>query len=98
MHDHCGGMRRHNDTLPFLKGGANEQQYIDPVQRRRRQLTEEGDRHLLIGANVASWIWALVAFQNYPILLGTATKADRHGQFEREVMLERLSEIQWLLL
>ena len=30
---------------------------------------------LLIGANVAAWLWALTAFHNYPILLGTATLA-----------------------
>ena len=34
---------------------------------------------LLIGANVAAWLWALTAFQNYPILLGTATLAYTFG-------------------
>ena len=30
---------------------------------------------LLIGANIAAWLWALSAFRNYPILLGTAILA-----------------------
>ena len=34
---------------------------------------------LLIGANVAAWLWALSAFRNYPILLGTATLAYTFG-------------------
>jgi nickel/cobalt transporter (NiCoT) family protein len=34
---------------------------------------------LLIGANVAAWLWALTAFHNYPILLGTATLAYTFG-------------------
>ena len=34
---------------------------------------------LLIGANVAAWLWALTAFRNYPILLGTATLAYTFG-------------------
>ena len=34
---------------------------------------------LLIGANVAAWLWALIAFHNYPILLGTATLAYTFG-------------------
>ena len=34
---------------------------------------------LLIGANVAAWLWALTAFHNYPILLGTATLACHFG-------------------
>ena len=34
---------------------------------------------MLIGANVAAWLWALTAFQNYPILLGTATLAYTFG-------------------
>jgi nickel/cobalt transporter (NiCoT) family protein len=34
---------------------------------------------LLIGANVAAWLWALTALHNYPILLGTATLAYTFG-------------------
>ena len=34
---------------------------------------------LLIGANVAAWLWALAAFHDYPILLGTATLAYTFG-------------------
>ena len=34
---------------------------------------------LLIGANVAAWLWALIAFHNYPILFGTATLAYTFG-------------------
>ena len=34
---------------------------------------------LLIAANVAAWLWALAAFRNYPILLGTATLAYTFG-------------------
>lgn len=34
---------------------------------------------LLIGANVAVWVWALMAFHNYPILLGTASLAYSFG-------------------
>jgi high-affinity nickel-transport protein len=34
---------------------------------------------LLIGANIAAWLWALTAFRGYPILLGTATLAYTFG-------------------
>jgi high-affinity nickel-transport protein len=34
---------------------------------------------LLIAANVAAWIWALTAFHDYPILLGTALLAYSFG-------------------
>ncbi len=34
---------------------------------------------LLIAANVAAWIWALVAFNHYPVLLGTAFLAYSFG-------------------
>ncbi len=34
---------------------------------------------LLIGANIAAWAWALVAFHDYPILLGTAALAYSFG-------------------
>ena len=34
---------------------------------------------LLIGANVATWLWALSAFRDYPILLGTAMLAYTFG-------------------
>jgi nickel/cobalt transporter (NiCoT) family protein len=34
---------------------------------------------LLVIANVASWIWALVAFRSYPVLLGTALLAYTFG-------------------
>jgi high-affinity nickel-transport protein len=33
----------------------------------------------LIGANVAAWVWAIVAFQHYPVLLGTALLAYSFG-------------------
>lgn len=34
---------------------------------------------LLIGANIAAWAWALIAFRDYPILLGTALLAYSFG-------------------
>jgi high-affinity nickel-transport protein len=34
---------------------------------------------LLLGANLGAWIWALIAFHNYPILLGTALLAYTFG-------------------
>jgi nickel/cobalt transporter (NiCoT) family protein len=34
---------------------------------------------LLIGANIAAWIWALVAFHDFPLLLGAATLAYSFG-------------------
>ena len=34
---------------------------------------------LLIGFNVGAWIWALIAFHNYPVLLGTAFLAYTFG-------------------
>ena len=34
---------------------------------------------LLIAANTGAWIWALIAFHNYPILLGTALLAYTFG-------------------
>ncbi len=34
---------------------------------------------LLMLANVAAWVWAIVAFHNYPILLGTAALAYSFG-------------------
>lgn len=30
---------------------------------------------LLIGSNIAAWLWALIAFRHYPVLLGTALLA-----------------------
>jgi high-affinity nickel-transport protein len=34
---------------------------------------------LLLAANVAAWLWALVAFRDYPVLLGTAALAYTFG-------------------
>ena len=34
---------------------------------------------LLIGANIAAWLWALSAFRNYPILIGTVMLAYTFG-------------------
>ena len=34
---------------------------------------------LLIGANIAAWLWAVTAFRGYPILLGTAALAYTFG-------------------
>ena len=34
---------------------------------------------LLIAANIAAWIWALIAFRQYPLLLGTALLAYTFG-------------------
>ena len=34
---------------------------------------------VLITANIAAWVWALIAFQHYPILLGTALLAYSFG-------------------
>ena len=34
---------------------------------------------LLIGANLAAWIWAVACFHNYPVLLGTALLAYSFG-------------------
>ena len=33
----------------------------------------------LIGANIMAWVWALVEFQDHPILLGTASLAYTFG-------------------
>src|SRR5665213_2284059 len=33
----------------------------------------------LVGANVLAWIWALVAFHDYPVLIGTAFLAYTFG-------------------
>ena len=34
---------------------------------------------VLITANIAAWVWALVAFQHHPLLLGTALLAYSFG-------------------
>src|SRR5689334_7529471 len=34
---------------------------------------------LLIAANVGAWVWAFVAFRDYPLLLGTAVLAYSFG-------------------
>ena len=34
---------------------------------------------LLFAANIAAWLWAITAFHNYPVLLGTATLAYSFG-------------------
>jgi nickel/cobalt transporter (NiCoT) family protein len=34
---------------------------------------------LLVGANIAAWLWALAAFRDYPVLLGTAALAYAFG-------------------
>ena len=34
---------------------------------------------LLVAANIAAWLWALVAFHDYPLLLGTAALAYSFG-------------------
>ena len=34
---------------------------------------------LLIAANVAAWAWALIAFQDFPLLIGTAVLAYSFG-------------------
>src|SRR5471030_2487018 len=34
---------------------------------------------LLIAANIASWAWALIAFRDFPVLLGTAALAYSFG-------------------
>src|SRR6202040_1317446 len=34
---------------------------------------------LLIAANVLAWIWALIAFRDYPVLIGTAFLAYTFG-------------------
>ena len=34
---------------------------------------------LLIAANVLAWVWALIAFRDYPVLLGTAFLAYTFG-------------------
>src|SRR5579862_3989270 len=34
---------------------------------------------VLIGANVLAWVWALVAFRDYPVLIGTAFLAYTFG-------------------
>src|SRR6202795_1622961 len=48
----------------------------EDVNVRRRVI---GMYVLLIAANIAAWLWALVAFHDYPILLGTATLAYSFG-------------------
>jgi hypothetical protein len=39
---------------------------------------------LLIGANIAAWLWALSAFRDFPILLGTAMLAYTFGLRHRD--------------
>ncbi len=34
---------------------------------------------LLIAANVLAWVWALIAFRDYPVLVGTAFLAYAFG-------------------
>src|SRR4051794_40379543 len=34
---------------------------------------------VLVAANVVIWVWALIAFRNYPVLLGTALLAYSFG-------------------
>jgi len=34
---------------------------------------------ILIGLNIAAWIWAFAAFADYPVLLGTALLAYSFG-------------------
>ena len=34
---------------------------------------------LLLGANVAAWVWAMIAFRTHPVLLGTALLAYAFG-------------------
>jgi high-affinity nickel-transport protein len=34
---------------------------------------------LLIAGNIAAWVWALLAFREQPILLGTALLSDESG-------------------
>src|ERR1700675_1880034 len=48
----------------------------EDVNVRRRVI---GMSVLLIGANIAAWLWALSAFRDYPILLGTAMLAYSFG-------------------
>jgi high-affinity nickel-transport protein len=48
---------------------------------RRENLTGKiiGIYGLLAAANIAAWIWAIVAFHDYPVLLGTAALAYSFG-------------------
>src|ERR1700694_2747812 len=34
---------------------------------------------MLVGANILAWIWALIAFHDYPVLVGTAFLAYAFG-------------------
>jgi high-affinity nickel-transport protein len=47
-----------------------------PVRLKSRIISMYG---LLVGVNLAAWVWALVAFHHYPILLGTALLAYTFG-------------------
>src|ERR1700733_7196734 len=42
-----------------------------------RKLT--GIYSVLIGANILAWVWALIAFRDYPVLVGTAFLAYAFG-------------------
>src|SRR3984893_14537707 len=34
---------------------------------------------MLVGANILAWVWALIAFHDYPVLIGTAFLAYTFG-------------------
>src|ERR1700742_5154586 len=56
-----------------------------PLSRLRRDGRQNiggkiiGVYSLLIAVNVAAWLWALAAFRDYPVLLGTALLAYTFG-------------------
>jgi high-affinity nickel-transport protein len=50
---------------------------IAPSRLSRPQLA--GIFAALIGVNIAAWAWAIIAFQHYPVLLGTALLAYSFG-------------------
>jgi nickel/cobalt transporter (NiCoT) family protein len=51
--------------------------FNDGTDRMRQKIT--GLYALLIAANLAAWAWALIAFHDYPLLLGTAFLAYSFG-------------------
>jgi nickel/cobalt transporter (NiCoT) family protein len=57
-------------------GAVSEIEPVLPANVRGRIISMYS---LLIGANVAAWIWALVAFHMHPVLLGTALLAYAFG-------------------
>lgn len=73
----------------MLGGPEGEHEEAAPLQSRFMRVLSDGSGQirsrviriylLLIVVNVVAWAWALVAFRNYPVLLGTAFLAYSFG-------------------